>query len=112
MEHKMSIVHNSFVSIKAGKKKVYMRLYDGKRQAVRPNDTIVFKDIQNGELMSANVESIHIFPTFNELYAYFPKNELGYDEHESANPTDMLAYFDQKDQVRHGVVGFIVTPVQ
>ena len=31
---------------------------------------------------------------------------------DSATKHITLAYFDQKDQVRHGVVGFIVTPVQ
>ena len=107
----MGTTHNSFESIKAGKKKVHMRLLDKKRQEVRPNDTIVFKDLQNGETLSTKVLSVHLFPTFDELYAFFAKDQLGYEEYEPAHPSDMLVYFDREDQVRQGVIGIVIAPI-
>ncbi len=109
MEHKMGTTHNSFESIKTGKKKVHMRLLDKKRMSVRPNDVIIFKDLQNSETLMARVDSIHLFPTFDELYAFFAKDKLGYEEYEPAHPSDMLAYFDREDQKKLGVVGFVIS---
>ena len=91
--HRMKLRSEPFLAIASGRKTVEMRLLDEKRRLICPGDMIVFADIGTGRELTAEVESLHRFPSFRELYDYFPKSVLGYAEDEDASYTDMEQYY-------------------
>lgn len=105
MEHTMKLYHNAFMSIKKGTKKIEMRLYDEKRQALSKGDSILFIDTETKEELIRYVYALYIFPSFDELYQKFDKEVLGYEENEVATPKDMLEYYSAEDIKKYGVVG-------
>ena len=105
MTHKMKLQHRFFESIKQGTKTIEMRLYDEKRQLVKAGDIIEFTNMSSGETLSAQVITLHFFPSFADLYKHFDKTSLGYRENETANPNDMAQFYTKEEQDKYGVVG-------
>lgn len=105
MLYDMKLNDQPFNRIKNGFKKIEMRLYDEKRELLRPRDVIRFTNNTTGEQISAEIVSLHIFSSFDELYRRFDKIELGYLPNETATHTDMEKYYTKDMQDKYGVVG-------
>ena len=99
--HAMNLQDGPFRAIAEGRKTVEMRLYDEKRQAIRPGDEIVFTS-PAGETVTVWVEEILRFDSFAALYAAFDPAELGYAPGETADPRDMERYYPRKEQAKYG----------
>ena len=104
MLHRMKLQSAPFSAIKAGEKKVELRLYDEKRSCVNEGDMVEFTDLSTGETLVCRVGKIQRFASFEELYHCYDKRSLGYREDEQALPQDMLKYYSEEDIARYGVV--------
>jgi len=105
--HHMNLNPGPFAMIKSGKKTIELRLFDEKRQKIKPGDTIIFTNNATGETMETRVKKLHRFANFEELYSALPLLQCGYTEEDvaDANPADMQAYYSAQQQNRYGVVG-------
>ena len=104
MIHEMKLWHESFVKIKEQTKTIEMRLFDEKRSSISVGDTIIFTDISDNEKTECLVINIYRYPSFEELYHQHDKVSIGYNEGETANPKDMLAYYSKEMIKQYGVV--------
>lgn len=109
MTHEMRLDSAPFAAIARGEKTVEMRLYDEKRRQIAVGDEILFSERGGTAALTATVVALHIFPSFTELYAAFPKEALGYAAGETAHPSDMEKYYSPAEQRMHGVVGIEIT---
>ena len=64
MEHRMKLWHGSFIKIAEGTKTIEMRLFDEKRSAISPGDTMIFTDISDGAELACSVAALHRYPSF------------------------------------------------
>lgn len=105
--HRMKLHAAPFAMIKSGQKTIELRLYDEKRQAVRPGDTIVFTNTATGETLTKTVAKLHCYPNFEALYKALPLLRCGYTEADiaTAHPDDMKLYYSAEEQAKYGVVG-------
>ncbi len=106
--HHMNLRPAPFAMMQSGQKTIELRLYDEKRQTIRPGDTIVFTNTdRSGATLQATVLRLHRFDSFQELYAALPLTACGYTAKEAAtaHPSDMESYYSSDEQARHGVVG-------
>ena len=106
--YQMNLDPIPFNLLKAGKKKVEMRINKKGRDGIKPGDFIVFNHTQNGEQLNAKVISVSKFSSFAELYAAFPKEMLGYEKDEKADPDDMLTYYEKEEILANGVLAIEV----
>lgn len=104
MTHQMTLCDGPFRMVEAGTKTVELRLYDEKRRLVRVGDEILFRHAQTDETCRCFVREVRVFPDFAELYRHYTKTEMGYTENETADPDDMLLYYQKDDIARLGVV--------
>lgn len=111
MIHNMNLQDNPFESIDKGIKTVEMRLYDEKRRKINIGDIILFDNDNTDKLIKTEVESLHIFRDFTELYNFFDKISLGYEEDEVVNPVDMSQYYSDEDIKKYGVVGIKIKKI-
>ncbi len=109
--HHMNLNPEPFAMIKSGKKTIELRLFDEKRQRIKPGDTIVFTNNSTGETMETRVKKLHRFASFAELYDALPLLKCGYTEEDiaDAKPEDMLAYYSSEQQKKFGVVGIEIS---
>ena len=105
MTHYMNLWDDSFRAINEGWKTVEMRLNDEKRSVINVGDVIEFTNTTTQEKMSCKVTNIYKYSNFVELYENHDKVSIGYREHESANPDDMLMYYTKKQIEKYGVMG-------
>ena len=107
--HEMSLRESPFRVVASGCKVMEMRLYDPKRQTIRPGDSIRFTLVGGRDTVTARVTGLHFFPTFSALYeALLPVVGvvgLGYAEGEVPHPDDMLDYYSEDAIARFGVLG-------
>lgn len=103
----MKLQPSPFEMIKSGKKTIELRLYDEKRQLIKPGDAIIFINVSTGEEMKKTVLKLHLFESFADLYNSLPLLKCGYteDDVETADPSDMGLYYSREEQEIHGVVG-------
>ncbi len=104
MLHKMNLWQGPFTAIRQGRKTVELRLYDEKRQAIAPGDTIEFTNAKTGEILSVQVSAIRVFPDFAQLYLHYDKIAMGYEEGDIPDPKDMDQYYPPEKQAKYGVV--------
>lgn len=105
----MNLYSKYFDKIKAGKKKIELRLYDEKRKAVRLGDTILIHRLpKKEEAVSVKVIGISLFKSFNEVYSAFPPSFFDH-------PTDITVkeqiekerqYYTEEREQKNGVVAF------
>ena len=109
--HHMNLHPAPFEMIKSGKKTIELRLYDEKRQRIRPGDVITFTNTTTGEKLSARVSKLHRFASFEELYQALPLLRCGYtpEDVDAAHPSDMEQYYSAQQQQNYGVVGIEIT---
>ena len=108
MTHHMNLQPRPFELIASGKKTIELRLYDEKRQTIRPGDKIRFSNTANpARQLCAIVVKLHIFPSFQALYKSLPLEQCGYlpDELDTASPKDMELYYPPEKQAQYGVLG-------
>lgn len=105
--HQMKLHAAPFAMIKSGEKTIELRLFDEKRQQIREGDLIVFTYTATGEKLTAKVQKLHRFASFEELYQTLPLLQCGYtaEDIHSASPADMEAYYSKEEQQKYGVVG-------
>lgn len=110
--HNMKLHSAPFEKIKSGEKTIELRLYDEKRQQIKEGDVIAFINTATGETLSATVKALHRFDSFEELYKSLPLLQCGYtaDDIDTANPSDMEAYYSAEEQQKYGVVGIELFP--
>ena len=107
MTHYMNLKPEPYAMIKSGKKTVELRLLDEKRKEIRVCDTLVFKNTDTLATLSCVVKALHIFDSFEELYASLPLDKCGYlpEEIATASAKDMEEYYPAEKQKCYGVVG-------
>lgn len=105
----MKLYPNSFEMIKNKIKTVEMRLNDEKRQSIKIGDVIIFQNNETLEKLYTKVEKLHNYKSFEELYANFSKDKLGYKEDEEANHEDMLKYYSEEQIKKYGVLGIEIS---
>lgn len=115
MNHIMKLSPSPFKKIKEGRKTIELRLYDEKRQQLKKGDRIDFIHAENKEeQLSAKVEELFVFSSFEELYRTLPLTECGYEKENvvQASPKDMEEYYSEEQQKQYGVVGIKISLLQ
>ena len=108
MTHYMNLHREPFELIAEGRKTIELRLLDEKRKKISVGDRVVFADSQApSAVIECRVIALHLFDSFDELYAALPLDKCGYLPHEmeTASPKDMEAYYSPEKQRKYGVVG-------
>lgn len=105
MTYELNLWPDPFNKIKAGLKKIEMRLFDEKRKVIKVGDFIEFENKDSHEKIMCKVVNLYRFKNFEELYAHFDKSVLGYYPHEIAKPSDMNLYYPQERIEKYGVLG-------
>lgn len=111
MIHKMELWHESFEKIKSKTKTIELRLNDEKRSVIEIGDIIEFTDTSSGEKIRCEVINIFRYADFETLYQNHDKLSIGYQENETAGPSDMLAYYSEDKIKKYGVVGIEITVI-
>ena len=103
----MNLNSEPFEMIKNGQKTIELRLFDEKRQKIKPQDTIIFTNTDTGESIFMKVLKLHRFKDFEELYQTLPLLQCGYTEKDvaEARPSDMEQYYSLEQQEKYGVLG-------
>lgn len=107
-KHEMSVDGQWFDKIAEGRKTVELRLNDGRRRCIQPNDYIVLNNTdETADLRKCVVQvaALYTFADFAQLYKHLDMSKCGYSVDEYPNPDDMLAYYPYQRQAEHGVVG-------
>ena len=108
MKHLMRLHAKPFSMMEQGIKTIELRLYDEKRQTICIGDEIEFSNLSNErKRLTCIVKKLHIFPSFEALYAQLPLLKCGYTEEDiaTASHTDMEQYYTKEEQKEYGVVG-------
>ena len=105
--HEMKLRPEPFAKIKSGTKTIELRLYDEKRQKIQVGDVIIFTSTESGEQIRSIVKKLHRFDSFEALYKSLPLLKCGYtpQDVDTAQPSDMEAYYSAEEQQKYGVVG-------
>ncbi len=114
MKHYMRLQEAPFRLIELGVKTVELRLFDEKRRCISPGDEIEFALEGNTEkTLTCSVLALHVFPSFEELYAQLPLLSCGYTEEDvdTASPKDMEIYYSIEKQRTYSVVGIEIEVV-
>lgn len=108
MTHQMKLHADPFEKIAGGIKNIELRLYDEKRRLIKVGDEIEFIHSKNpSRALRCRVTAMHVFSSFEELYASLPLLKCGYTEEDidTADPSDMDLYYTKEQQAQCGVVG-------
>ncbi len=108
MIHQMNLHSAPFENIARGIKTIELRLFDEKRRLIKVGDEIEFTHSKDpARVLHCRVIALHIFPSFEELYASLPLLKCGYTENDidTASPDDMDLYYTREAQAANGVVG-------
>ena len=109
MIHHMKLKPAPFYQMRKGEKTIELRLYDPKRQQIKVGDQIEFSNIQDKtEIFRVQVNALHLFASFSELYRTLPLKACGYVDESKADPSDMNQYYSLEEQQTYGVVGIEV----
>ena len=110
--HYMNLDPTPYEMIKSGLKTIELRLFDEKRQQIKPGDTILFTNTDTGETLFTTVLKLHCFQDFETLYQTLPLLQCGYSEEDvaQAKPSDMEQYYSIEKQQKYGVVGIELFP--
>lgn len=115
MRHIMNLYESPFEKIKRGTKTIELRLYDEKRRRVSVGDEIEFHSLSDpSRTLLCRVIAMHLFDSFEELYASLPLTKCGYTEENvgSADPADMEEYYCAERQKKYGVVGIEIELIE
>ena len=107
----MDLWHESFEKIKSKSKTIELRLNDEKRALIEIGDIIEFNDTSSGEKIRCNVVNLFRYADFETLYQNHNKLSIDYQENETADPADMLAYYSEDKINKYGVVGIEISVI-
>lgn len=111
----MHLAPGPYEMIMAGRKTMEPRLYDPKRRLLRSGDEIDFSLLEgtNDNVITAIIQEILVFSSFDELYGSVDLERCGYasSEVERASPDDMLEYCSIESQMHWGVVAIRFYPI-
>lgn len=108
MMHFMHLKEKPFQMIWEGHKTIELRLYDDKRRKIQVGDQIIFESFSDsGNRIVVCVTKLHVYKSFEALYASLPLEQCGYTDEAVAKATasDMNAYYLPEQQSKYGVVG-------
>ena len=108
MMHFMKLKDKPFRAIAEGRKTIELRLYDEKRRLVAVGDKIEFTAMSdNTQKITVTVTALHLFDSFESLYAALPLEKCGYDSDsiKTASAADMREYYPEEEQKKYDVVG-------
>lgn len=111
MLHFMKLHPSSFQKIKSGTKTVELRLYDEKRQLIKPGDEIEFVNSdEQTQTVRVVVKGLYQYDSFEELYQHFTPIEMGYrpDQIACASPNDMDQYYSREKQQKYGALAIAI----
>lgn len=107
--HNMTLKQPYFEYIRSGYKTIELRLYDNKRQLIRPGDQIIF---QNGDLTNTvKVKGLVRAENFESLFEIIDVKKTGLEEKNRAIEI-MEQFYDKDAQDKFGVVGIVVENVE
>ena len=110
--HAMGLQDKYFNFIKNGTKRIELRLNDEKRQKIKINDAIRFKNNKTGKTLTAKVIGLHYYQNFEEMFKHFDM-ELFADK--SISKEEMLKtmeeFYPREKQDKIGVVGIEIEPI-
>ena len=101
--HKMKLINDAFLRMKAGTKTVELRLYDEKRQLIKEGDIIEFTNVDTKETLKVQVIKLHIFDNFKELFDNIDNNKFGLKEITSYKTMDN--FYTKEEQEKYKAVG-------
>lgn len=108
MKHEMHLFEKQFDNIKAGRKKIEVRLYDEKRRKIRIGDMIIFSKLpENKEKIKTKVIGLCIFKNFIDFYSFFDSSLFAHPEGITLDEQiqrERKTYSEEKEQ-RYGVIG-------
>ena len=108
MKHEMGLQTRYFDFIKNGTKRIELRLFDEKRQKIKPGDIIEFSNPEGKKLETEVVELLR-YKTFDELVAGHDVSELADASMSKKEVLEALAeFYPEEKQKRYGVVGIKV----
>ena len=110
MVHQLNLAPAPFKLIKNEKKTVEMRLNTLERQKIKIGDQIEFH--YEDEILLAAVTNTKAFPSFKELYEYYPKERLGYELDEPCSYHDMEIYYSPDKIKEFGVLAIEIKPIK
>ena len=102
--HQMTLYREPFLAITERHKTIEMRLNDEKRRKLKLGDLIEFANKDTDEKAIVEIDELQAFPSFDELYASYPKQAIGYRDNEKADPKDMLEYYEEEDIEKWGAL--------
>lgn len=103
--HKMTLKQPYYDYIKSGYKTIELRLYDQKRQLIRPGDEIIF---QNGDTTNTVlVKGLVRAENFESLFNIIDVKKTGLETVDNALNI-MEEFYDKNAQAKFGVVGIVV----
>lgn len=108
MMHFMKLNPHPFSQIKNGSKDIEVRLYDQKRQMIKPGDGITFTNIVTNEEIVTECVAMHRGKSFYELFCMINDNErMGFDKKLSHREAAlfMREYYPGEKEKHYGVVG-------
>ncbi|HLR03027.1 MAG TPA: ASCH domain-containing protein [Virgibacillus sp.] len=77
MNHEMGLFETPFHSIKSGRKKVEVRLYDEKRRNIKVGDTITFTKLpEKDATLTVEVTELRQYPSFKAMYEAIPAGDF------------------------------------
>ncbi|HEY4399964.1 MAG TPA: ASCH domain-containing protein [Lactobacillaceae bacterium] len=102
----MGLNHDQFIRMKAGTKKIEIRLNDAKRSVLKAGDDVTFVDLETDENLTVNIEKIYKFETFKALYSHFSAIEVGAEQSESADKmvADTYTIYSPEQEKQFGVL--------
>jgi len=103
--HHMRLWDEAFEKVSSGTKTIEMRLYDDKRKKIQVGDKIQFLRVSDDSKIFVRVTNLHIKINFNDLYDSLDKEDMGYENNDTADPDDMLDYYTKEEIGKYGVVG-------
>lgn len=106
--HTMKLQPAAFTRMRDGTKRVELRLWDEKRQAVQPGDTVLFiREPEQAETLEATVLALVRGDSFAQLLRALPASALGLESKDDAM-RELRTHYSANDEAAHGVVALWV----
>ena len=108
MTYEMHLDRRPFCQMRSGMKTIELRLDYEERKGLRPGDEIIFISREYAsDMIRTEVQKVHRFPTFKELYEKLPLSKCGYSRKDAktADWHDMEKYYPLEKQQEFGVLG-------
>ena len=105
MEHEMKLQPEYYNFILNGTKRIEIRLFDEKRQKLRPGDEIRFHHAETGETLTRYVVRLHRHPTFASLLEALPPEAFGRERDDPLTVAELYAYYTPEEEKKWGALG-------